>query len=62
MNNLDEQLATTSFEFCTERKSIMLYSERIDLRRDGVTRLEGRVVSGSDLIPLQYVFKDLVNV
>ena len=24
--------------------------------------LEGRVVSGSDLIPLQYVFKDLVNV
>ena len=24
--------------------------------------LEGRVISGSDLIPLQYVFKDLVNV
>ena len=24
--------------------------------------LEGRVVSGSDLIPLQYVFKDLVKV
>ena len=24
--------------------------------------VEGRVVSGSDLIPLQYVFKDLVNV
>ena len=24
--------------------------------------LEGRVVSGSDLIPLQYIFKDLVNV
>ena len=24
--------------------------------------LEGRVVSGSDLIPLQYVWKDLVNV
>ena len=29
--------------------------------REGV-EIEGRVVSRSDLIPLQYVFKDLFNV
>ena len=29
--------------------------------RQGVG-LDGRVISGSDLKPLQYVFKDLVNV
>ena len=37
------------------------YSSRCYSLRERVG-LEGRVVSGSDLIPLQYVFKDLVNV
>ena len=36
--------------------SLRCYSLRVRVE------LEGRVVSGSDWIPLQYVFKDLVNV
>ena len=36
-----------------------MYTNCIKFRPERVG-LDGRVVSGSDLIPLQYVFKDLV--
>ena len=48
-----------------------MYTNCIKLRLENILHItiilervgiEGRVVSGSDLIPLQYIFKDLVSV